>query len=383
MNDLKQPRTKPLADQGGPPTGNGLPALIPAAPVPSLRRRRWPWAVGALLAVGAVLGLIWQPWVTQPLTVSVEVAALAPATRLLAVNGRIAARHSVDVRAQASGVLEALSVAEGDTVAEGAELARIDTATPSAVLRQAVAGRDAALVAQGQARDAFSRAEALGDLVSRTALDAAARALQTAGQEVARQQALVDQAQVTLDRYTLRAPISGSVLVLNVELGQNIDPSTVLMTLADLGELIVETDVDEAYATQIRTGQPAVMRLTGEGATRPGQVDFVSQRVDASTGGLALRLGFDAPVSAPIGLTVTTNIIVEQRDAALTVPRAALVEGSDVFLMIGGLAQRRAVQVIDWPAARLIVTGGLVPGDVVIVDATGLTEGQPVQVETP
>lgn len=383
MNDLKQPRTKPLAYQDGPPTGNGLPALIPPAPVPSPRRRRWPWAVGALLAVGAVLGLIWQPWVTQPLTVSVEVAALAPATRLLAVNGRIAARHSVDVRAQASGVLEALSVAEGDTVAEGAELARIDAATPRAVLRQAVAGHDAALVAQGQARDAFSRAEALGDLVSRTALDAAARALQTAGQEVARQQALVDQAQVTLDRYTLRAPISGSVLVLNVEVGQNIDPSTVLMTLADLGELIVETDVDEAYATQIRTGQPAVMQLTGEGASRPGQVDFVSQRVDASTGGLALRLGFEAPVSAPIGLTVTTNIIVERRDAALTVPRAALVEGNAVFLMIGGLAQRRAVQVIDWPAARLIVTAGLVPGDVVIVDATGLSEGQPVQVETP
>ena len=56
-------------------------------------------------------------------------------------------------------------------MAEGGELARIDAATPRALLRQAIAGRDAALVAQSQERDAFSRAEALGDLVSRTALD--------------------------------------------------------------------------------------------------------------------------------------------------------------------------------------------------------------------
>lgn len=367
MNDLKHPRTPSLADRSAPQT----------------RRRRWPWLVGAALAVGVAIALVWQPWATRPQPVAVEVAALAPVTRVLAVNGRIAARHSVEVRAQASGVLEALSVGEGETVTEGGELARIDAATPRALLRQAIAGRDAAMVAQSQERDAFSRAEALGDLVSRTALDGIARAVQTAAQEVARQQALVDQAQVALDRYALRAPISGSVLALNVELGQNIDPATVLLTLADLRDLIVETDVDEAYATQVRTGLPAVMQLTGEGATRSGRVDFVSQRVDAATGGLALRLAFDAPVSAPIGLTVTTNIVVDQRDSALTVPRAALVGGEAVLVVINGLAQRRAVQVIDWPAARLIVTAGLAPGDVVIVDATGLTEGQRVQLAAP
>lgn len=381
MTEPKTRQRPSFASRGAPP-GAGLPAVVPAAPTPG-PRRRWLWLAGGALVVAVGIGAIWQPWVAGPAPVVVEIAALAPVTRVLAVNGRIAARHSVDVRAQASGLLEALSVDEGDTVAEGAELGRVDASTPRAGLRQAVAGRDAALVAQNQARDAFSRAEAMGDLVSRSALDGAARGLQAAAQEVARQQALVDQAQVALDRYTLRAPIAGSVLALNVEPGQSIDAATVLMTLADLGDLIVETDVDEAYATQIRPGLPAVLQLTGEADTRPGRVDFVSQRVDAATGGLALRLAFDAPVSAPIGLTVTTNIVVEQRDAALTVPRSALVGEDAVFLMIDGLAQRRAVEVIDWPAARLIVTEGLEPGDAVIVDATDLAQGQAVQVETP
>jgi hypothetical protein len=38
------------------------------------------------------------------------------------------------------------------------------------------------------------------------------------------------------------------------------------------------------------------------------------------------------------------------------------------------------VQVIDWPAARLIITDGLSVGDVVIADATGLVDGQAVKV---
>ena len=86
--------------------------------------------------------------------------------------------------------------------------------------------------------------------------------------------------------------------------------------------------MDEAYATQIAVGQPAVLQLAGETATRDGHVSFVSRRVDAATGGLAVKIAFDAPVDGPLGLTVTTNIVVDRRDAALTVPRTALVTGA-------------------------------------------------------
>ncbi|MDP3342275.1 efflux RND transporter periplasmic adaptor subunit [Frigidibacter sp.] len=315
-----------------------------------------------------------------------ETAALAPVTRVLAVNGRIAAAHSVDVRALVGGSLADVSVAEGDNVQAGVDIARIDAGTQQAVLRQAVAGLDAALVAAAQAKDSFARAEALGANVARTALDTAARALQSAEQEVARATAVVDQAQVQLEYSTIRAPMTGTVLDLNVDPGQSIDSSTVLMTIADLGQLVVETDVDEAYATQIRVGLPAVLQLAGETIPRDGRVSYVSQRVDAATGGLAVELLFDAPVSAPVGLTVTINIIVDSRDAALTAPRAAIQTGDGgdaVFVVSDGKAQRRPVSVIEWPAARLVVTEGLTPGDVLILDASGITEGQAVRVEAP
>lgn len=311
---------------------------------------------------------------------------MAPVTRVLATNGRIAARHSVEIRALVGGRLEALGVAEGDEVQAGIELARIDAAAPQAALRQAIAGLDGALVSEAQAQDTLARARALGANVSLTTLETAERALQSAAQEVARTTALVDQAQVQLAYYTLHAPMTGTVLALNVEPGQSIDPSTPLMTIADLGELIVETDVDEAYATQLRKGQAAVLQLAGETLLRDGRIDFVSQQVDAATGGLAVELSFDDPVAAPVGLTVTANIIVETREAALTAPRAAIQAGetgASVFVVSDGVARRRPVSVIDWPAARLIVTEGLAPGDVLIGDAAGITEGQAVRGMAP
>jgi len=364
-----------------------LPAVrpSPASPAPRLRRI-WIWIVGLVLAGGAGLGLFLQPWASGPVVVAVETVTLAPVTRVLAVNGRIEALHSVDVRVQVGGTLTDVFVVEGDSVQSGGVIARIDATAQQAIARQAMAGLDAALVAQAQAQATLERTRALGANVARTAMESAESAAQSAAQDVARMTALLDQAQIQLANYTIRAPMTGTVLALNVEPGQSIDPATVLMTIADLGQLVVETDVDEAYATQIRADMPAVLQLTGETATREGRVSYVSQRVDAATGGLAVRLAFDDPVAAPVGLTVTANIVIEQRDAALTVPRTALrtEDGRPAVLVIAdGIARLRPVTVIDWPAARLIVTEGLVPGDVLILDPTGIADGQAVRVGQP
>lgn len=360
-----------------------VPALRPVAPAPVKRRRRWLWGVAGLLAL-AVGGLVWsQVWMARPTVVTVEIATLAPVTRVLAVNGRIAAVRSVDVRSVVSGTLAQLPVAEGDMVEAEQILAQLDAGAQTAAVRQAMAALDAALVTQQQVSEAYDRAVVLGDNVARTVLEADAFALRSAAQEVARLTALLDQAQIVLGTYTIRAPVAGTVLELDAEAGQIVGPSARLLTLADLTELVVEADVDEAYATQIEVDLPAIVQLAGESTTREGHVSFVSNRVDEATGGLAIKIAFDSPVSAPIGLTVATNIIVEQREAAMTVPRTALLNGDGVFVVSDDVAELRPVTVVDWPAARLIVTGGLEAGEAVIVDATGIADGQTVAVDQP
>lgn len=356
---------------------------MPPSPPAAKPRRWWVWALAAVLAVALAALAYWQPWVTPVTEVAVETAALGPVQRVLAVNGRIAGVQSVEVRSLITGTLVDVRVAEGDSVTRDQVLLTLDTAAQQAILRQAVASLDSALVAQEDAVATLTRTKALGANAARVTLDTATRSAARAAQEVTRQTALLQQAQIQMDKFTLRAPMAGTVLVLSADVGQSVDPAMVLATIADLGQLVVETDVDESYATQVRPGQPVALQLSGETVVQAGHVSFVSQRVAADTGGLAVKLTPDQPLAAPIGLTVTANIIVDDRPAALTVPRAAVISdaaGSAVLLVVDGKAQRRSVQVIDWPAARLIVTDGLAAGDVVIADATGLTDGQAVKV---
>lgn len=323
---------------------------------------------------------------TRPPLVVVETAALAPVTRVLAVNGRIAAVNSVEVTSTVTGTLIALPVAEGDRVEAGQLLAQVDAEAQSASVRQAQAALAAALDAEREAQAEYDRADSLSTTVARSVRDTYGYRLEAATQEVARLRAALDQARVLLANHTIRAPAAGSVVMLDVEQGQLVSPATPILTLADLSALLVEADVDEAYATQITLDQPAVLQLAGETQTRAGYVSYVSQRVDIATGGLAVELSFDTPVMAPVGLTVATNIIVDEREAAMTVPRTALTSDAGalgVFVLRDGTARFQPVTVVDWPAARLIVTAGLAEGDVLITEATGITDGQAVTAGQP
>jgi RND family efflux transporter MFP subunit len=369
-----------------------LPAPRPAATetTPELTATR-PFIRHALIVVTAVLLLatslfIWRPWATPLPEVVVEAVTLTSVSRILAINGRVAGKETVDVRPLVSGRITVLPIAEGDLVATGAVLAMIDSRAQAAIVRQAMAGLDAALVAKEAAAEARARAEALGAGTSRVALEEAVRAELTAGQDVQRMTAVLEQAQVTLSLYTVTAPLAGTVTDLPVVTGQTIDPGSVLMTIVDMGHLVVEAVVDETHALELRTGLAATMRPTGSSEVLTGRVSRVAREVDAATGGLAITLTPDTALVAPIGLTVTANIVIEDRAEAITLPRAAVVTdevGTAVFVLEGDVAARRGITVIEWPAARLIVTEGLSLGDPVITDATGLTDGAAVAVVVP
>ncbi len=352
-------------------------------------RSRPSFLVWAGLAVAATIAgwLIYaQPWVARVSERVVESVTPGPLSRILAVNGRIAAIHSVDVRSPVAGTLTHLMAEEGERVERGAILARLDDTPQQAVVRQAVAALDHGIVAQQQAQAALTRATALGVNIARSTQEDAQRSLEQAQRETGRLQALYDQAQYQLTRYRITAPMTGTILTRSVEPGQVIDLSTPLFTIADLSDLIVETDVDEVYATQIRPGMPALLRLAGETGNLAGTVYFVAPLVDAATGGLDVKIRFTEPRQVPVGLTVTANIIIDQQDAAISAPRSAIISnttGSAVFLLDNGLARQTPVTVLDWPAERLLVSEGLNAGDQLIVDASGLSDAQRVKAVNP
>jgi RND family efflux transporter MFP subunit len=344
-------------------------------------RTRWLGGLAVIVALGLGLLGLWQLQAGSNLEVRVEVAQIGPVTRVLAVNGKIAAARSVQIRAAVSGTVLALMVAEGDLVAKGDVLASLDDSQQAAIVLQARSALEQGRIEQAQAAATYGRDRDLGGVIAKSRLEEARLALEGAAQEVARLMALLDQATIQQARFTVVAPMAGTVMTRAVDPGQLIDPSTTLFTLVDVSELRVEADVDEAYATHIAVGQKAQLQLVGRRDSLPGAVNFVAPRVDPETGGLGIQIGFDDPLRAPIGLTVTANIIVDQQEA-LTVQRSAL-SGQAVFLLVDERAVLTPVTVIDWPAARLIVTKGLTSGDQIIVDSTGLSDGQAVTLGEP
>jgi membrane fusion protein (multidrug efflux system) len=163
-----------------------------------------------------------------------------------------------------------------------------------------------------------------------------------------------------------------------------VDTQTELFTVADLGQLLVETDVDEIYSSRMRAGLKALLRPAGDSVAQDGTVIFAAPSVDPSTGGRAIKIAFDNPVDLPVGLTVNANIIVSQTDAALSVPRSAIVtEGTQnhVLVLENGIVTGRAIEFSDWPAERVIVTSGLVVGDQVVLDPDSVSAGQAAVVQ--
>lgn len=349
-------------------------AVIPEIRLPR-RRRRLFWPV-FLLLVAALAGY-WayanKPWEPKPVLVKTEALALAPASRVLAVNGRVVPGARIDVRPTVAGQVRDLAVNEGDQVEAGQIIATLDDAQQRSSVEQASAALDSALAKQSQAELDVARAERLGDTISRKESEQASLALETAKREVERLVAAKAQVESKLQEYTIRAPFAGTVLGRGVDPGQVIDTATVLYQIADLAQLQVEATVDELYAAEVKTGLPVKLVPTGFSRVLDSALGFVAPTVDTATGGRLVRIPIPATegLNLPVGLTVVTNIEIEARAEALTVPRAAVVEGDQgafVFVLAGKGAEERKIGFIDWPSDRLIVTEGLNPGDVLVLE---------------
>jgi RND family efflux transporter MFP subunit len=350
-------------------------------------KRRWSWwkvLLALALVAGAVYAAVARPWEPDIESVKVERLGLRAYSQVLAANGRVVPREEVSVRSSVSGLATAVPVREGDSVAAGDALVQLDPAQPNAVVAQARAALEAGIVRQTQAQATVERARALGENAPRAALEDAQLALAGAMNEVARLTAALEQAQSQLAQYTIRAPIDAVVLERAIDRGQLVDPQSVLFRVADLTELLVETDVDELYSSRIRSGLAALLKPVGDTVAKHGRVVFAAQTVDPATGGRTVRIAFDEAVDLPVGLTVNANIIVSSMEQALTVPRSAIVtEGADshVLVLENSIAALRAIEFSDWPSERVIVIAGLVEGEAVILDPTAVEAGQQVTAE--
>ena len=335
-----------------------------------------------LVLAGAVGGWAWytKPWAEKPIEISVETVAAGPATEILAVNGQLVPGNEVVLGAAVAGQISEVLVKEGDQVTEGQILARIEDTIAQAAVEQAEATLESARIDAESAQAAYDRALALKQSMSVSARDSARFTAEAAAAKVRQLAAAAQQARRQLALYHITSPIAGTVLSMNTELGQIVGAASTLFRIGDLAAPLVETDVDEVYGARMKPGLDARVATVGSREVAAATVSFVAPSVDPDTGGRTVRLAFDTPLEVPLpaGLTMSVNIVVETFDAAITLPRTAIRDlGGNPFVMLekDGRAASVPVSVRSWPSDRLIVAGGLKPGDRVITEPQDIAEG--------
>lgn len=297
-----------------PPHQDSTFALVPARPpgamvAPSERppqagphgtwRRRLTWLAVLLLIAGAAAYGGRQWWLSRA-------PALPPG--IAAGNGRLEAQE-VDIATKFAGRVADVLVDEGDTVAAGQIVARIDSQELAASLRQAEARvqqareqqRQAmALIADAQARRALARQELdraqtlLGhgngtrqqvdqrraEMNGASAAVASAEAQHAnATQAIAAAHAEVERIQVNIDEAILRAPRAGRIQYRLAEPGEVLGAGGRVLTLIDLDNVYMTFFLPEKEAGLLAIGSEARILLDARpDLPLPAKVTFVSAK---------------------------------------------------------------------------------------------------------
>ncbi|HBD7503078.1 TPA: efflux RND transporter periplasmic adaptor subunit [Legionella pneumophila] len=169
----------------------------------------------------------------------------------------------------------------------------------------------------------------------------------------------------------VNAPIAGIIDARNINLGQAVEPNTVLFHISNRDKLLVVAQVYEEDLGKVKVGQEVnVHVLSYPKQTFPGQVTLIEPNLDPLTRTVNLRITLDNKEGLlKPGMFVRANVILTHNKAALTVPNAALLQADNqqfVFVQNGGTYKRVDVKVGAVEDDYSEIIDGLVPGDLVV-----------------
>ncbi len=384
---------------------------------------KWPWIVAALLVLGAAAAYWLKGESAVPVrivqaTVNGGSAATGASGSVLDASGYVVARRQATVSAKLTGKVSEINFEEGQKVAEGEVLARLDPSNLDAQLGLSEAQIEQARAQLAEIRVSLANAErdarrnrdlVLKGLVPQSAADNANTAeaqlkarLASAeqGVRVAQQQRLVTQR--SLDDTVVRAPFAGVITVKNAQPGELISPlsaggagtRTGLGTLVDMNSLEVEVDVNENFLNKVKAGQKARTKLNAYPEWEiPSELIAIIPTADRSKATVKVRVGFtrqpgeaiDARILPDMGARVSFLADDAPAPSAETAPRRVLVpaeavhEGA-VFVVNGNTVKRQPVQSAAAADGQLSITEGLSGGEsLAIGDFATLADGNTIQ----
>jgi len=394
------------------------------------------WKILAALLAAVLLGVFGVRWWQGP-QVATETVVRRDFVQAVVASGHVETPHRVDIAAQITGTVARVPVAEGQNVKAGdalvelmadelraserqaevavaqaqarlRQLREVQAPVAEQSLRQAQVNLDNARAALRRNQDLFAQGfigqAALDDLRKAVELaDAQLRSAQkqfdtagAAGSDYALAVAAVAEAQANARAaharasYTLlQAPVDGTLIARNVEVGDVVQPGKVLMTLSPAGRTQLVVEIDEKNLRLLALGQNALASADAYPQQRfSADLVYINPGVNAQTGAVEVKL--DVPAPPPTirqDMTVSVDIEVARRPHALLLSTSTLHETDGTAPWVLRVQDNHAVQTPLRLGLRsggfAEVIEGLQEGDIVIPAAIAIEPGARVRVMAP
>ncbi|SDV51614.1 efflux RND transporter periplasmic adaptor subunit [Chitinasiproducens palmae] len=354
----------------------------------------WAASGAALLVLSACGQKQQQAAPAGPVEVGVLTVRNEPVTIVTELPGRISPLLIAEVRARVDGIVLKRDFVEGSEVKAGQRLFQIDPAPYQAQLESA-----RATLANAQANVGAQRAQAdryktlvAANAISKQSYDNAVASLGQAEAQVASGRAAVRTASINLGYTNVTSPISGRIGMAQVTPGGYVQASaaTLLATVQQIDRVYVDVTQSSTEVLRLRRALQAgqlqsagnnrakVELVLEDGSTyaQSGSLEFSDITVDQNTGSVTLRAVFPNPNRDLLpGMFVRARLQQAVNDRAMLVPQQGVTrdqKGNPTALVVGP-DNKVALRTLETSGTRgnaWVVTGGLQPGDRVIVQGT-------------
>jgi len=329
--------------------------------------------VVALLAL-APAAAISQQKAPPPTPVKAVAAKLAPAVDEASAVGTLRADEAVTIRPEIAGRIAEFRFNEGQNVARGAVLLRLDQSELAAVLgssrAQAVLDRQRLDRAEDMHRKGFIAQQALDE--------------QRANYQRALSKQREDEAR--LAKTEIRAAFPGVMGLRQVSEGAYVAAGTDVVRLEKIDQLKLDFRVPETYVGRLQPGQAVRVLVDAYGAQNfGGSVYALEPAVDEGTRTLLVRARVANPqLKLRPGMFARVQVQLGVREKAVWVPEGAIVprgQDSYVFRVVEGKAEQVKVQTGLRKVGEVEIAKGLAAGDLVVTEGTQrIGPGSPVTV---
>ena len=296
--------------------------------------------------------------------------------------GTVTALNTVTLRSRVDGEVMQVRYAEGQAVKKGELLIEIDPRQYQAQLQQAQGqlARDEAMLQNAQAD--VERYEAARETVSQQQVDTARASLAEAKGAIKVDQATIATANLQLDYCKITSPLDGRIGLRTVDAGNIVhaSDSTGLATITQLQPIAVIFNLPEVNL-------PAVLGATKDGSTltadifdgartrrlASGKLRAIDNQIDATTATVRIKAVFDnAEGTLFPNQFVNVRLLVRTIENAVLVPGGAVQTSPDTTYVYvvrpNDTVEMRPVNIGPTDRGRMVIEKGLAAGERVVTD---------------